>query len=81
MMKRKFVKRHFNTLETAVDKGLFGLLEETFFNTPRHYRDFAEFEKTIINATHSCHRLDETNCMQRSNSVLNNTSVTKARTF
>lgn len=50
----------FNTLETAVDKGLFGLLEETFFNTPRNYRDFAEFEKTIINATHSCHRLDET---------------------
>ena len=49
----------FNTLKTAVDKGLFSLVEETFFNTPRTYRDFAEFESTIINATHSHHRLDE----------------------
>jgi len=49
----------FNTLKTAVDKGLFRLVEETFFNTPRNYRDFAEFENTIINATHSHHQLDE----------------------
>lgn len=49
----------FNTLKSAVDKGLFRLVEETFFNTPRIYRDFAEFENTIINATYSHHRLDE----------------------
>lgn len=48
----------FKTLERAVDAGWFHLVEEKFFNTPRHYRDFSEFENTIINASHSHHRLD-----------------------
>lgn len=48
----------FHTVEKAVDEGMFQLVEETFFNTPGHYRGFAEFENTIINATHSQHHLD-----------------------
>ena len=48
----------FNSLKEAVDKGWFSLVEETFFNTPGFYRDFADFENTIINATHSQHSLD-----------------------
>ncbi len=48
----------FQTTKKAVNEGMFQLLEETFFNTPGHYRDFAEFENTIINATHSQHHLD-----------------------
>ncbi len=48
----------FQTTKKAVNEGMFQLLEETFFNTPGHYRDFAEFEDTIINATHSQHHLD-----------------------
>ena len=48
----------FHTLEKAVDSSLFQLVEEVFFNTPGHYRDFAKFEKSIINATYSRHRLD-----------------------
>jgi ubiquinone/menaquinone biosynthesis C-methylase UbiE len=48
----------FQTVKNAVDEGMFQLVEETFFNTPGYYRDFAEFENTIINATHSQHHLD-----------------------
>ena len=48
----------FHTVKKAVDEGMFQLVEETFFNTRGHYRDFAEFENTIINATHSQHHLD-----------------------
>ena len=49
----------FNSLKKVVDAGQFKLVEELFFNTPRHYENFAEFEKKIINATHSQYHLDE----------------------
>ena len=49
----------FYTLKKAVDDGLFRLVEEVFFNTPRRYEDFAEFENRIINATYSQNRLSE----------------------
>ena len=49
----------FHTLKKAVDDGLFRLVEEVFFNTPRRYEDFAEFENRIINATYSQNRLSE----------------------
>jgi len=49
----------FNSLKKAVDAGQFKLVEEVFFNTPRHYENFAEFENKVINATHSQHHLDE----------------------
>jgi ubiquinone/menaquinone biosynthesis C-methylase UbiE len=48
----------FDALRGAVDKGLLRLVEEIFFNTPRRYRDYAEFENTVINVSHSQHRLD-----------------------
>lgn len=49
----------FNALQHAVELGWFRLVEEIFFYTPSRYRDFAEFEDRIINATHSQYRLDE----------------------
>ena len=49
----------FKTVTNAVDQGLFTLLEQTFFNSPTRYENFAEFENKIINATHSHHALDE----------------------
>jgi len=49
----------FNTVKKAVDDGLFKLVEETFFNSPMKFQDFAEFENNTINATHSDHQLDE----------------------
>jgi len=49
----------FSTIKSAVDEGLFTLLEQNFFNSPTRYENFAEFENKIINATHSHHALDD----------------------
>ena len=49
----------FDAVRKAIDEGGFILAEEVFFNTPGQYKDFGEFEDTIINATHSEHSLDE----------------------
>ncbi len=49
----------FITVKKAVDKGLFELVEETFFNSPMRFENFAEFETNTINATHSHHSLDD----------------------
>ena len=49
----------FNSIQKAINEGLFSLVEEVFFNTPKHYKDFVEFENTIINVSHTDHALDE----------------------
>ncbi len=49
----------FNTVKKVLDDGLFDLVEETFFNSPRKFESFAEFENETIKATHSSHKLDE----------------------
>ncbi len=49
----------FNAVKKAVDDGLFDLVEETFFNAPKEFASFAEFENNVINVTHSNHELDE----------------------
>ena len=49
----------FATVKSAVDEGLFDLVDEVFFNSPMHFEDFAEFEDNTINATHSEHKLDD----------------------
>ena len=49
----------FNTIKKAVDEGLFSLVEETFFNSPQKFENFAEFETQTIKATHSNHTLNE----------------------
>jgi len=50
----------FETVKKAVDEGLFRLVEETFFNSPMRFENFAEFENNTIKATHTEHDLDET---------------------
>jgi ubiquinone/menaquinone biosynthesis C-methylase UbiE len=50
----------FETVKTAVDEDLFRLVEETFFNSPMRFENFAEFENNTIKATHTEHDLDET---------------------
>ena len=49
----------FDSVKKAVDDGLFKLVEETFFNAPMRFENFAEFENNTIKATHSEHNLDE----------------------
>ena len=48
----------FEAVCKAVDDGLFQLVEQVFFNTPRHFADFAEFESATINVTHSEYSVD-----------------------
>ena len=49
----------FDALKKSVNQGWFCLIEETFFNTKGFFKDFSEFENTVINATHSNHSLDK----------------------
>jgi len=49
----------FETVRKAIDDGLFKLVEEIFFNSPMRFENFSEFEKNVINVTHSNHKLDE----------------------
>lgn len=49
----------FAALQRAVAQGDFDLVEERFFLAPVVYRDFAEFERDVIRATHSNHRLSD----------------------
>lgn len=48
----------FEAVRKAVDNGLLHLVEQVFFNSPRHFRDFADFENAVINVTHSAYRID-----------------------
>jgi SAM-dependent methyltransferase len=52
-------KAAFEAIKSAVDAGRFTLVEQVFFNTPRRYENFADFENRIINSSHSHHSLDE----------------------
>jgi len=47
----------FEATKRAVDSGLFELVSETFFNSPMHFDDFADFENKILGATHTDHSL------------------------
>lgn len=49
----------FTTIQKAVNKGLFTLREQAFFNAPMRFENFAEFENNTIKATHSDHSLDD----------------------
>jgi ubiquinone/menaquinone biosynthesis C-methylase UbiE len=49
----------FNVVKKTVDSGLFELVEETFFNSPKAFASFAEFESNVINVTHSNHELND----------------------
>ncbi|MEQ8234095.1 MAG: class I SAM-dependent methyltransferase [Gammaproteobacteria bacterium] len=49
----------FDALVRAVAAGTLELVREAFFLSPVHFDDFADFERRIINATHSEHRLDD----------------------
>ena len=49
----------FEAMQRAVDRGLFELITEEFFNSNIHFRDFEEFEGGVLGATHTHHELDE----------------------
>lgn len=47
----------FEAIRRAVDSGMFMLTSETFFNAPMHFDDFADFDRMILQVTHSDHSL------------------------
>lgn len=47
----------FDAIKTAVEKGQFNLITQAFFNTPMVFQDFSEFERNVINVSHSNHQL------------------------
>lgn len=47
-------------VQRAVASGAWEQVDEVFFETPVHYRDFAEFEQRMIGVTFVTHRLDAT---------------------
>jgi len=49
----------FKATKRAVDSGLFELASETFFNSPMHFDDFADFEQKILGVTHTNHQLSQ----------------------
>jgi ubiquinone/menaquinone biosynthesis C-methylase UbiE len=49
----------FNILKKVVDEGLFNLVEETFFNAPMNFENFADYENKVLKVTHTNHALDE----------------------
>jgi len=49
----------FNAVSKAVDRGLFELADEVFFNSPMQFESFADFENKILKATHTQHNLTD----------------------
>lgn len=47
-------------VQRAVASGAWEQVNEVFFETPVHYRDFAEFEQRMIGVTFVTHKLDAT---------------------
>lgn len=47
----------FEAVKRAVDSGLFELASETFFLSPMHFDDFADFDRKVLQVTHSDHSL------------------------
>ncbi|MFN3241584.1 MAG: class I SAM-dependent methyltransferase [Planctomycetota bacterium] len=46
-------------IDRALQRGVLELVSQTFFRADVHFPDFAAFERSVIRATHSEHRLDD----------------------
>ena len=49
----------FAAVGRAIAEGRFELVSQTFFAAPVHFETFAQFEKNVLNVTHTRHHLDE----------------------
>ena len=47
----------FAAIQRAVRGGTLELAGQMFFNTPRHFDDFEQFEEQVLKVTHTQHRL------------------------
>ena len=49
----------FSAVQRAVEAGKLELVEQIFFNSPGHYQDFDEFDRRMLQVTHTEHRIDD----------------------
>ena len=49
----------FAAISQAVDSGLFALQQQSFFNAPMFFTDFADFEQKVLRVTHTDHQLSD----------------------
>lgn len=47
----------FDAVKRAVDEGRMQLVEQIFFNASVRFRDFAQFDRGVLNVTHTSHKL------------------------
>jgi hypothetical protein len=52
-------KAAFDAVEKSVKNELFKLADEIFFNTTVHFDNFSDFEKRVLNVTHTEHQLSD----------------------
>lgn len=52
-------KAAFNALRSAVEDGQLQLVKELFFNASMEFDDFADFEKRVLQVTHTSHELSD----------------------
>lgn len=50
-------KEAFEAVQRAVESGRMELVRQVFFKTPVRFRDFAQFDRGVLNVTHTSHRL------------------------
>jgi ubiquinone/menaquinone biosynthesis C-methylase UbiE len=50
----------FSAVSRAVEAGKLELVEQIFFNSPGHYKNFDEFDQRMLQVTHTEHRIDDT---------------------
>jgi SAM-dependent methyltransferase len=50
-------KAAFDAVKRAVDAGRMALVRQVFFKTPIRFRDFAQFDRGVLNVSHTSHRL------------------------
>jgi SAM-dependent methyltransferase len=49
----------FSAVSRAVEAGKLELVEQIFFNSPGHYRNFDEFDQRMLQVTHTEHRIND----------------------
>lgn len=49
----------YEAVKRSVSNGDFCMAEELFFSLPRHYESFADFDKKMLQVTHTEHRLSD----------------------
>ncbi|MCB1595569.1 MAG: class I SAM-dependent methyltransferase [Gammaproteobacteria bacterium] len=73
-------KAAFEAIVESINKKELSLIKQIFFNTPRVFKDFEEFEQNVINVTHTEHQISD-ELMQKIKSKFKNHQTEKGAFF